>query len=118
MWNTPPSLILIVWGLVLLYRGWKRRQEPLGLGKQLAAAGTRETQRVARTDFPIRDSKRRSGRFWSATEDKIDDGVESFSKSQIDRLGEKLRAQTFGEPELGLLDEYRRTFGPAYDHVV
>jgi len=44
--------------------------------------------------------------------------VELLSKSQIDRLGEKLRTETYGEDELRLLDEYRRTFGPPYDEVV
>jgi ppGpp synthetase/RelA/SpoT-type nucleotidyltranferase len=45
--------------------------------------------------------------------------VEStFSNSQIDRLGERLRNQEYGEAEVRLLDEYRRTFGSAYDHVV
>ncbi len=42
----------------------------------------------------------------------------TFSNSQIDRLGERLRKQEYGEEELRLLDEYRRTFGSAYDHVV
>jgi putative GTP pyrophosphokinase len=41
-----------------------------------------------------------------------------FSNAQIDRLGERLRAQDFGEAELRLLDEYRRTFGPSYDRFV
>jgi putative GTP pyrophosphokinase len=41
-----------------------------------------------------------------------------LSKTQIDRLGERLRRQQYGEAELRLLDEYRRTFGPAYDRVV
>jgi putative GTP pyrophosphokinase len=44
--------------------------------------------------------------------------METPSKARIDRLGEKLRGQVFGEAELRLLDEYRRTFGPAYDRVV
>lgn len=44
--------------------------------------------------------------------------METLSKTQIDRLGERLRAQAFGEAELRLLDEYRRTFGLAYDRVV
>jgi len=44
--------------------------------------------------------------------------VESLSKTQIDRLGERLRTQVFGEAELRVLDEYRRTFGPVYDEVV
>jgi putative GTP pyrophosphokinase len=41
-----------------------------------------------------------------------------LSRSQIDRLGEKLRAQTFHEEELRALDDYRRTFGSAYDSTV
>ena len=41
-----------------------------------------------------------------------------LSNAQIDRLGERLRRQEYGEVELRLLDEYRRTFGSAYDHVV
>lgn len=41
-----------------------------------------------------------------------------FSNASIDRLGERLRGQAYGEAELRLLDEYRRTFGPAYDRVV
>jgi ppGpp synthetase/RelA/SpoT-type nucleotidyltranferase len=41
-----------------------------------------------------------------------------LSNAQIDRLGERLRRQQYGEVELRLLDEYRRTFGSAYDHVV
>jgi ppGpp synthetase/RelA/SpoT-type nucleotidyltranferase len=44
--------------------------------------------------------------------------METLSKARIDRLGERLRGQAFGEAELRLLDEYRRTFGPAYDRVV
>ncbi len=40
------------------------------------------------------------------------------SKAQIDRLGEQLRRETYGEAELRLLDEYRRGFGDAYDAVV
>jgi putative GTP pyrophosphokinase len=42
----------------------------------------------------------------------------AFSNSQIDRLGDRLRKQKYGEAELRFLDEYRRTFGSAYDHVV
>lgn len=41
-----------------------------------------------------------------------------LSNAQIDRLGDRLRRKDFGEAELRLLDEYRRTFGPAYDVVV
>src|SRR6476646_7297770 len=44
--------------------------------------------------------------------------MEHLSKAKIDRLGDRLRRQTFGEAELRLLDEYRRTFGAAYDVVV
>jgi hypothetical protein len=41
-----------------------------------------------------------------------------LSNAQIDRLGDRLRREDFGEAELRLLDEYRRTFGSAYDRVV
>ena len=41
-----------------------------------------------------------------------------LSNTQIDRLGDRLRRRNFGEDDLRLLDEYRRTFGPAYDLVV
>jgi len=44
--------------------------------------------------------------------------VERFSKTQIDKLGQRLRSQNYDESDLRLLDEYRRTFGPAYDQVV
>jgi ppGpp synthetase/RelA/SpoT-type nucleotidyltranferase len=44
--------------------------------------------------------------------------MESPSKAGIDRLGERLRGQAFDEADLRLLDEYRRTFGLAYDRVV
>jgi putative GTP pyrophosphokinase len=42
----------------------------------------------------------------------------SFSKSQIDRLGNRLRKGSPSEADLRLLDEYRRSFGEAYDAVV
>jgi putative GTP pyrophosphokinase len=42
----------------------------------------------------------------------------SFTKSQIDRLGERLRKGSPSEADLRLLDEYRRSFGEAYDGVV
>jgi putative GTP pyrophosphokinase len=42
----------------------------------------------------------------------------SFTKSQIDRLGERLRKGSPSEADLRLLDEYRRSFGEAYDEVV
>jgi len=42
----------------------------------------------------------------------------SFSKSQIDRLGDRLRKGSLNEADLRLLDEYRRSFGEGYDAVV
>jgi putative GTP pyrophosphokinase len=42
----------------------------------------------------------------------------SFTKSQIDRLGDRLRKGSPTEADLRLLDEYRRSFGEAYDAVV
>jgi ppGpp synthetase/RelA/SpoT-type nucleotidyltranferase len=41
-----------------------------------------------------------------------------LSKTQVDRLGERLRGQAYSEDDLRLLDEYRRTFGPVYDQIV
>lgn len=41
-----------------------------------------------------------------------------FSKSQIDRLGDRLRKGPPSDADLRLLDEYRRSFGPAYDFVI
>lgn len=40
-----------------------------------------------------------------------------LSNAAVDRLGEKLRAGSFGEEELAALDEYRRDFVVAYAHV-
>jgi ppGpp synthetase/RelA/SpoT-type nucleotidyltranferase len=41
-----------------------------------------------------------------------------LTKSQVDRLGERLKQGSVSDTELRLLDEYRRSFGPAYDAVV
>lgn len=41
-----------------------------------------------------------------------------FSKSQIDRLGDRLRKGDISEPDLRLLDRYRRSFTDAYEEVV
>lgn len=41
-----------------------------------------------------------------------------LTKSQVDRLGERLKQGSVSDAELRLLDEYRRSFGPAYDAVV
>jgi len=40
------------------------------------------------------------------------------SKTQIDKLGERLRAGSIDEPDLRELDNYRRSFGTAYEHVL
>ena len=42
----------------------------------------------------------------------------NFSKTQIDRLGDRLRAGSLTESDLIILDEYRRSFGEAYESVV
>lgn len=42
----------------------------------------------------------------------------SFSKTQIDRLGDRLRHGTLAESDLRLLDDYRRSFGQVYETVV
>lgn len=41
-----------------------------------------------------------------------------LSKTEIDRLGDRLRQGFPTEPDLTLLHEYRRSFGDAYDTVV
>jgi GTP pyrophosphokinase len=40
------------------------------------------------------------------------------SKTQIDRLGDRLKKGAFEKSDLILLDSYRRSFGPAYETVV
>ena len=42
----------------------------------------------------------------------------AFSKTQIDRLGERLKGGPHTESDLRLLDDYRRSFGEAYEAVV
>lgn len=41
-----------------------------------------------------------------------------LSKTQIDRLGDRLREGSPSEDDLRLLDDYRLSFGEAYDTVV
>jgi len=41
----------------------------------------------------------------------------TFSKTQVDRLGDRLRGGAYGESEVRLLDEYRRSFRDAYESV-
>src|ERR1022692_105436 len=40
------------------------------------------------------------------------------SKTQIDRLGDRLKGGPHTESDLRLLDDYRRSFGEAYEAVV
>lgn len=42
----------------------------------------------------------------------------TFSKSQLDRLGERLRGDEISGEDLRFLDEYRRSFSEGYEHVV
>jgi hypothetical protein len=42
----------------------------------------------------------------------------ALSKTQIDRLGERLKGGSHTESDLRLLDDYRRSFGEAYEAVV
>jgi hypothetical protein len=42
----------------------------------------------------------------------------AFSKTQIDRLGDRLKGGSHTESDLRLLDNYRRSFGEAYEAVV
>jgi putative GTP pyrophosphokinase len=44
--------------------------------------------------------------------------INSLSKSQIDHFGNRLREKKISEEDLKLLDEYRRSFGKAYETVV
>ena len=41
-----------------------------------------------------------------------------ISKSQIDRLGDRLKKKSLGEADLRLLDDYRRSFRRAYEWVL
>lgn len=41
-----------------------------------------------------------------------------FSKTQIDRLGDRLREGAIQDADLKLLDAYRRSFVPAYEEVI
>ena len=41
-----------------------------------------------------------------------------LSKTQIDRLGDRLRTGSIEESDLKILDDYRRSFGQAYEEVV
>jgi putative GTP pyrophosphokinase len=42
----------------------------------------------------------------------------ALSKTQVDRLGDRLKEGEPSEADLRLLDEYRRSFGEVYDFVV
>ena len=42
----------------------------------------------------------------------------ALSNAQVDQLGDRLRRPPLDEADLTLLDEYRRSFGPAYEEVV
>lgn len=41
-----------------------------------------------------------------------------FSKNQIDHLGIRLKKGNYSETDLKMLDEYRRSFGEAYEEVI
>src|SRR4029079_19209592 len=41
-----------------------------------------------------------------------------LSKSQVDRLGDRLRKGDLSDDDLRLLDSYRRSFGDSYENVV
>jgi hypothetical protein len=41
-----------------------------------------------------------------------------LTKSQVDRLGERLKTGSISDVDLIALDEYRRSFGALYDRVV
>jgi len=44
--------------------------------------------------------------------------AKELSKTQIDRLGDRLKKGNITEADLRLLDQYRRSFTPAYEVVV
>ena len=44
--------------------------------------------------------------------------MEKISKTQIDRLGDRLRKSSRSDLDLKILDDYRRSFGEAYKEVV
>jgi putative GTP pyrophosphokinase len=44
--------------------------------------------------------------------------AQELSKTQVDRLGDRLRKGDISEADLRLLDQYRRSFAEAYDTVV
>lgn len=48
----------------------------------------------------------------------LDSASRSLSKTQLDRLGERLRAGTATETDLRALDSYRRSFWSSYERVV
>jgi putative GTP pyrophosphokinase len=43
--------------------------------------------------------------------------VAEYSKTQVDRLGDRLRKGAHSEADIRMLDEYRRSFGLAYEEV-
>ena len=42
----------------------------------------------------------------------------ALSNTQVDRLGDRLKKGSHTESDVRMLDEYRRSFGEAYDAVV
>jgi ppGpp synthetase/RelA/SpoT-type nucleotidyltranferase len=44
--------------------------------------------------------------------------MKKISKTQIDQLGDRLRKAPLSEADLGILDDYRKSFGVAYEEVV
>ena len=42
----------------------------------------------------------------------------ALSKSKIDRLGDRLKSNQATQEDLRLLDEFRRSFSPAYESVI
>ena len=42
----------------------------------------------------------------------------ALSKSKIDRLGDRIKGNQATEEDLRLLDEFRRSFSPAYESVI
>jgi putative GTP pyrophosphokinase len=48
----------------------------------------------------------------------LQDVTAPLSKTQVDRVGDRLREGPATDPDLRLLDAFRRTFAPAYESVI
>src|SRR5205807_6624672 len=58
------------------------------------------------------------GYFQNAIQSLRHSMANNLSKTQIDKLGDRLRGGNITEEDLRMLDEYRRSFSEAYEFVV